>query len=96
MATNSERDPFAVESGERLRRARIAAGYTNMRRFAENTGTDEDNLGNWELGRAVVPAWYIQRLKEVFGITHDWVYGGDLSSLRGQLLEKLMNDDKRR
>lgn len=88
-------DDYKNEVGQRLRRTRIALGVRNLRRFAENTGVDEDNLSNWERGVALVPAWYIQRLKENFGVTHDWIFGGDPAGLRFELAQKLLTIDKR-
>lgn len=91
----SELDPYAVEVGARLRATRKALGVTVLRRFAENTGIDEDNLSNWERGIALVPQYYIQRLKETNGVTHDWIYGGDPAGLRHELAQKLLTSDKR-
>jgi len=90
-----EAKTHAKESGERLRRIRRALGVPKLRRFAENTGIDEDNLSNWELGKALVPAWYIQRLKEIYGVSHDWIYGGDPARLPHDVAQKLLTTDKR-
>lgn len=96
MVGKIERDPYAIEVGSRLRAIRRALGYERINRFAENTGTDEDNLSNWERGVSVVPQWYVQRLKELFGVTHDWIYGGDASTLRQDLSLALLSVDKRK
>lgn len=84
-----------AEVGDRLRVTRIALGYASLRRFAENTGTDEDNLGNWERGVSLVPTWYVQKLKELFGVDHNWIYGADAARLPFELAQKLLTQDKR-
>jgi len=96
MPKIDERDPHAIEVGLRLRAAREALGYKVLRRFAENTGVDEDNLSNWERGVSMVPVSYVQRLKEVFGVTHDWIFGGDASTMRHDLARALLTTDARR
>lgn len=96
MAKAAGKDPYAVEVGQRLRLAREALDYRVMRRFAENTGIDEDNLSNWERGVSLVPPSYVQRLKELFGITHEWIFGGDASTMRHDLARALLTTDRRK
>lgn len=96
MAKAAEKDPYAIEVGKRLRQARMALDYRVLRAFAENTGTDEDNLGNWERGVSLVPPPYVQRLKELFGITHEWIFGGDASTMRHDLARALLTTDRRK
>ena len=84
-----------VEAGKRLRQIRVALGYASIRRFAENTGVTEDNLSNWERGISLVPAYYVQKLKELFGVTHDFIYGSDAASLKHELAMKVLTVDKR-
>ena len=90
-----ERNPDHIDAGKRLRQAREALGFTSIRAFADATGTDEDNLSNWERGVSLVPPWYIQRLKVNHGITFDWIYGGDAASLRHDLAIKILSPDPR-
>jgi hypothetical protein len=96
MPKKDERKPFDIECGRRLRSARFALGYSVLARFAENTGTNEDNLSNWERGISLVPADYVQRLKEVFGVSHDWIYGEDASCMKPELAMQILSVDKRR
>lgn len=87
------RAEYHIECGERLRRTRYALdyGYRKLRRFAQLTGTNEDNLSNWERGEHMVPQWYIQNLKEIYGISHDWIYGNDASCMKADLALKILN-----
>lgn len=87
---DDKRTPYNIACGSRLRKTREALDFPKLRRFAENTGIAESNLTKWENGYALVPPHYTQRLKEVFGVTHDWIYGGDASSLRHDLAIKLL------
>lgn len=81
-------------AGNRLRLFRFALAefrdeyaLKTLRTFAGRTGTDEDNLANWELGRSLVPNYYVQRLKDQFGVSYlfEWIYGADDSGLPGRL-----------
>lgn len=60
---------FKVEAGRRLRQIRLALGHEELRQFAIDTSTDDDNLGNWERGVSLVPAWYVDRLRRLLGAT---------------------------
>lgn len=92
--SQKERDPYAVESGNRLRRARKAAGFPIRRRFAEHMHEDENKIQKWENGDALVPAAFVRDLKPL-GITHDWVFGGDPSGMPQRLHAKLLPEDHR-
>lgn len=81
------------EYGARLRQAREALGW-NIRRLAQLTDISEDSLSNWERGVAGVPPWYVSKLKEKFGITHDWIYHGDRRSLPFEIAIKLEAEEE--
>lgn len=90
---SANRKPYDVLCGRRLRQARFALGYDkrgDLRRFAKNTGVPESNYNNWELGNALVRPDYVQKLKEVFGVTHDWIYGGDSSQMTRDMQVSLL------
>ncbi len=92
--SQKEKDPYAIECGDRLRRARVAAGFPIRRRFAEYMHEEENNIQKWENGSALVPAAFVRDLKPL-GITHDWVYGGDASGMPQRLHVKLLSEDHR-
>lgn len=84
---------FKVAVGDRLRRLRVALGHESLRQFAKDTGVGENRLGNWENGVALVPAWYIERIRKSHGsrnVTHDWIYSGDPSGLEESIRKKLL------
>jgi DNA-binding transcriptional regulator YiaG len=89
----NERSNYALECGTRLRKTREALGSRVLRRFAENTGVPEDSLQKWEKGGVLVPPWYVARLKDLFGISHDWIYSGDASKMAYDLTTKLLKPD---
>lgn len=93
-----KRDPYDIECGKRLILARTALGYPKRRPFArltldsatpEDARRAEDNLTKWENGYAGIPTWYVVKLKALFGITADYLYAGDLGSLKADLREKI-------
>ena len=92
--SQKSKDPYAVECGDRLRRARKAADFPIRRRFAEHMHEDENKIQKWENGEALVPAAFVRDLKPL-GITHDWVYGGDASGMPQRLHAKLLSEDHR-
>lgn len=96
MAKNGEDAAYKSECGARLRILREALEYPKARAFAADTGTDEDNLSNWERGVALVPALYVRRLKGLFRITFDWIYDGDASGMPRDLARKIATTDRRR
>ncbi len=84
-----ERDPYIATCGQRLRTARMAAGFATIRRFASVMNEAEDNISNWERGVSMVPARFVERMKVLFGITADWIYTGDASTMRHDLAVKV-------
>ena len=91
---SSEPSSYAHDCGDRLRKTRVALGFRVLRRFAENTGVAEDNLQKWEKGGVLVPPWYAVRLKELFGVSLDWIYAGDASKMAYDLTTKLLRPDE--
>lgn len=82
-------DPYAIECGLRLRATREALGYTTAREFANLTGVTEDALSAWERGRNLVRQDYVRRLKRRFGVTFEWIFDGDASSLPHSLYSQI-------
>lgn len=78
-----------ISSGKRLRRTRKALGFRTIRQFASATGVDESNISKWESGAALVPPWFVERLRLSHKVSHDWIYGGDTYSLPSGLAAKI-------
>lgn len=74
-------DEHKTSAGRRLRHTRLALDFATIRKFAEATGVPETNLGKWEAGEALVPTWYVERLRLTFKVSHDWIYGGEPGAL---------------
>ena len=72
-----ERDEYAVECGDRLRRTREALGFNKIRTFAGSFGLKESRYSKWETGDAMVPPWFVRVLLRHHDINFDWIYGGD-------------------
>lgn len=82
-------DDMKVMAGRRLRRTRLALGFLTIRHFAHATGVGESNIAKWESGFALVPPWFVERLRMVYKISHDWIYGGDTYLLPTGLAGKI-------
>lgn len=83
-----------IDSGRRLRRAREALNFPKAVKFAELMGVTKDNLSNWERGISEVPTDFVLKLRAMFGVDHNWVYGGDPSGLRAELRDKLLSEEQ--
>ena len=75
----------------RLRRARLAVQVKSQKRLADLTGESEHNISKWESGGALIPPHYVQKLRELYGITHDWIYANEAGSLSHDLRLKILN-----
>jgi transcriptional regulator with XRE-family HTH domain len=96
MPRKNQWAPYAVEVGARLRKTRIALGYEFIAPFAEDTGTDADNLSNWERGVSMVPPGYVRGLKSRFGIRFDWIYDEDATLMDPKIAKALLTVDRRK
>lgn len=74
-------DPFREAVGTRLAQLRVAKGFQKQRHFAAELAVPEDTYTKWEKGKALIPPYYVALLKQLFGVTADWVYFGDASAL---------------
>lgn len=96
-------DPYHVQCGDRLQRAREALGY-NRRAFARITLADDDDIASvkraeaklekYEAGINRVPTAYIRKLKATFGIDMNYVFDGDMASLSPDLRTKLIETER--
>lgn len=87
----SNKSPFKIACGARLRRARLAVKVKSQKRLADLTGESEHNISKWESGGALIPPHYVQKLRELYGITHDWIYANEAGSLSHDLRLSILN-----
>lgn len=88
--------PEAIEAGKRLRRTREALGFTTVRRFSQIVDEDESKLTKYENGIAMPPARFVSKLRQKYGVDHNWIYDNDMSRLPHDLVEKLIAESKER
>lgn len=80
---------MSEEAGKRLKMLRLGMGFQTIRGFAAHLDVAEDRYDKWEKGKALIPPEVVQRLRDEFGITSDWMYYGEVSGLSVKLLEDL-------
>lgn len=83
------RKRFALQVGQRLAAARIAAGFSQIvlaKRLGLPTAA---NLSNWENGWAVMPPEYAVKIFRLIKVDANYLYLGDASQLPHSLYEKL-------
>lgn len=100
---NEAHDPYKVDCGRRLVAARKALGYDKRRSFARLTLESEteddllrseDRLKSWEIGRTTIPPWYVAKLRQLFAISADWIYIGDMSAMPHELAQKIIRQEQ--
>ncbi|MCB9943477.1 MAG: helix-turn-helix transcriptional regulator [Geminicoccaceae bacterium] len=75
--------------GERLAATRRALELT-QEQLAEQVGVSRGALGNWEQGTRLPDPATMLRLRQRYGVTLDWIYGGDPSGLPQRLASKIL------
>jgi len=73
--------PDAKSIGRRLTAFRLAKKFNTQAEMAKAIGAEHRQYHVWEKGRGKIPVAYAVRMKEIFGITLDYIYAGDLSGL---------------
>lgn len=77
MAAKSDRDPEVVARGDRLRRARVAAGYDQPAEAIQAHGFNENSYYLHENGRATFSFKYAQtRYAPAYSVSPEWLYSG--------------------
>lgn len=85
-----DRDPDNLKAiGARLRAARLALGLTQKDLY-EPLGVKAATWNHWESGKRLPDPLVMARLKEMHGITTDWVYAGDASALPFSLAKAVL------
>lgn len=75
--------------GARLRAARLALGLTQKDLY-EPLGVKAATWNHWESGKRLPDPLVMAKLKEMHGITMDWIYAGDASSLPFSLAKAVL------
>ncbi|CAA7615662.1 helix-turn-helix transcriptional regulator [Magnetospirillum sp. UT-4] len=75
--------------GARLRAARLALGLSQKDLY-EPLDVKAATWNHWESGKRLPDPMVMARLKELHGITTDWIYAGDASALPFALARTLM------
>ena len=75
--------------GQRLRAVRIAAGYESAREFARRIGVGENAYTNWERGDRLIEPEDLGKVRDLTGVTSDYIYYDDPSALPADLASAL-------
>lgn len=78
--------------GRRLRRARLAAGYTTARQLATAIQVDEKVYGNYELGKRIPDLPVLLKLCRALKVTSDYLLFDDPAGLSVQQHHKLQSE----
>ncbi len=72
-----------------MRAVRVAAGYKTARGFAQKIGVGENAYTNWERGERLVEPEDLRKVRDLTGVTSDYIYYGDPSGLPARLARAL-------
>lgn len=76
-----DRNPDNLRAiGARLRAVRLALGLTQKDLY-EPLGVKAATWNHWESGKRLPDPLVMAKLKEMHGISMDWIYAGDPSAL---------------
>lgn len=73
----------------RLKATREALGFDKQSDFAKQLGLDKSSYNLFENGKRRLTNAVALRLRRKFGISLDWLYCGDVSSLPNKITSKL-------
>jgi len=65
---------FKNELGQRLRSARIVAGYKTQEEAAKAIGVELSRYSKWERGRSPIPAQYVQSICTLYDIDANYLF----------------------
>jgi transcriptional regulator with XRE-family HTH domain len=77
------------EVGARIEKIRIACGLGCQSAFGERLGVTPTRINNWATGRILFPVEFAVKLRELTGVTLDYIYCGDPSGLPLRLADTL-------
>ena len=75
--------------GQRVVATRLALGFPNAAKFAETIGAQRNTLAMVESGKNRLNVDYAIAMRRQFGVSFDWLYWGDRSSLPLRIAEAL-------
>lgn len=85
MGPTSTRPPgYLHQVGRRLRLVRLALGLTAVE-LCREIDAGPKAYSQWENGKRLFDVLAAIRLKKRYGVTLDWIYGGDTSGLPSRL-----------
>ena len=79
---------YLVAVGRRLRVTRLALGATAVEMCRE-IDAGPKAYSQWENGNRLFDVLAAVRLKERYGVTLDWIYGGDPAGLPARLAKQV-------
>jgi transcriptional regulator with XRE-family HTH domain len=82
------------EIGARLRRLRLAKGYTVAKEFCDSIGVQDTAWNNWEKGRRVIPIDVALKVSLKTGASLDYIYRGMEHTLPKHVLDDLEAFDR--
>jgi transcriptional regulator with XRE-family HTH domain len=87
----SSADPFSLsEIARRLRITRAALGYTQpMMSALAGLSTEAQAWSNYEQGIRRISLDVAHKLKTTLGLTLEWIYEGELETLKPELAAKI-------
>ena len=90
----STRASKIIEVGDRLRAVREALELSQSD-VARAIDVRANTYNQWEHGKRLIDPLVASRLCDQFGVTMDWIYRGNMSSLPQHLAAKLVRADTR-
>lgn len=89
MPVGKRTEEWTREVGRRLRETRIAAGFTSARQFAAELGVKENTYTNWERGVRLIEPEDLAKVRDLTGVTCEFIYYGEPVSLPPSLARAL-------
>ena len=90
MPKAPRKDELKNAVGLRLRAARLALGL-QQKEICEAVNVAESRYSQWENGKNLLDPTVAILLGDLYGITMDYLYRGDLSSMQHSLAAKLLD-----
>ena len=76
--------------GDRLRRTRLALGFSQQVDFCSQIDVDKGSYSHFESGKRPLTLRVAVKIKERWGVPLDWLYCGDKAQLSTDLYGKII------